>query len=152
MPSLDLEKVKETKVLLLGAGTLGCYVARTLLVSFLLFSNTLVNQYADAERLRQAWGVRKITLVDSSTVSFSNPVRQPLFDFADSLEGGKPKAQAAAASLKRIYPGVVRPALIFERIISDFARESGCNRSDALDSDARTSHLSRTAREDCGGC
>jgi len=85
MPELDLDKVKETKVLLLGAGTLGCYVARTLM----------------------AWGVRKITLVDSSTVSFSNPVRQPLFEFEDSLGGGKPKAEAAAASLKRIYPGVV---------------------------------------------
>ena len=50
----------------------------------------------------QAWGVRKITLVDSSTVSFSNPVRQPLFEFTDSLDGGKPKAQAAAESLKQI--------------------------------------------------
>ena len=59
----------------------------------------------------QAWGVRKITLVDSSTVSFSNPVRQPLFEFEDSLHGGKPKAQAAAAALKRIYPGVVRFSL-----------------------------------------
>lgn len=57
----------------------------------------------------QAWGVRKITLVDSSTVSYSNPVRQPLFEFADSLNGGKPKAEAASAALKRIYPGVVRP-------------------------------------------
>ncbi|GEM07213.1 autophagy-related protein 7 [Rhodotorula toruloides] len=84
MPSLDLEKVKNTKCLLLGAGTLGCYVARTLM----------------------AWGVRKITLVDSSTVSFSNPVRQPLFEFEDSLNGGKPKAQSAASALKRIYPGV----------------------------------------------
>ncbi|GAA6006191.1 Atg7p [Rhodotorula paludigena] len=84
LPSLDLEKVKHTKCLLLGAGTLGCYVARTLM----------------------AWGVRKITLVDSSTVSFSNPVRQPLFEFADSLAGGKPKAATAADALKRIYPGV----------------------------------------------
>lgn len=84
MPSLDLDRVKETQCLLLGAGTLGCYVARTLM----------------------AWGVRKITLVDSSTVSFSNPVRQPLFEFADSLEGGKPKAQAAADALKRIYPSI----------------------------------------------
>lgn len=32
MPSLDLEKVKNTRCLLLGAGTLGCYVARTLMV------------------------------------------------------------------------------------------------------------------------
>lgn len=63
----------------------------------------------------QAWGVRKITLVDSSTVSFSNPVRQPLFEFTDSLDGGKPKAQAAAESLKRIYPGVVRPLCVRSR-------------------------------------
>ncbi|BGP48193.1 Autophagy protein 7 [Rhodotorula kratochvilovae] len=84
LPSLDLDKVKNTRVLLLGAGTLGCYVARTLM----------------------AWGVRAITLVDSSTVSFSNPVRQPLFEFEDSLGGGKPKAEAAAAALRRVYPGV----------------------------------------------
>ncbi|GAA5841415.1 hypothetical protein JCM3766R1_004076 [Sporobolomyces carnicolor] len=84
LPELDLDKVKHTKCLVLGAGTLGCYVSRTLM----------------------AWGVRKITLVDSSTVSFSNPVRQPLFEFGDSLNGGKPKAEAAAESLKRIYPGV----------------------------------------------
>ncbi|KAK4047905.1 Autophagy protein 7 [Microbotryomycetes sp. JL201] len=84
MPSLDLEKVKQTRALLLGAGTLGCYVARTLM----------------------AWGVRKITFVDSATVSFSNPVRQPLFEFEDSMNGGKPKAETAAAALRKIYPGV----------------------------------------------
>ena len=41
MPSLNLEKVKETKVLLLGAGTLGCYVARTLLVRLSLRISSL---------------------------------------------------------------------------------------------------------------
>jgi ubiquitin-like modifier-activating enzyme ATG7 len=84
LPEINLEKIQSTRCLLLGAGTLGCYVARTLL----------------------GWGVRKITFVDSSTVSFSNPVRQPLFEYKDSLEGGKPKAQCAADSIKRIYPGV----------------------------------------------
>lgn len=84
LPSLDLEKVAATRCLLLGAGTLGCYVARTLM----------------------GWGIRTITLVDSARVSFSNPVRQPLFEFEDCLNGGKPKAQCAADRLKKIFPGV----------------------------------------------
>lgn len=84
LPALDLEKVANTKCLLLGAGTLGCYVSRTLM----------------------GWGVRTITFVDSARVSFSNPVRQPLFEFSDCLEGGKPKAACAADSLKKIFPGM----------------------------------------------
>ena len=83
-PTLNLDRIKETKCLLLGAGTLGSYVSRNLL----------------------GWGVRKITLVDNGTVSFSNPVRQPLFNFEDCLEGGKRKALQAAEALKGIYPGV----------------------------------------------
>ncbi|KAH9964021.1 hypothetical protein BJV74DRAFT_870574 [Russula compacta] len=86
LPALDLAKISQTRCLLLGAGTLGCYVARTLM----------------------GWGIRKITLIDSGTVSFSNPVRQPLFEFDDRLHGGRPKAEAAAERLKRISPGVVR--------------------------------------------
>ncbi|KAH0068259.1 ubiquitin-like modifier-activating enzyme atg-7, partial [Aureobasidium melanogenum] len=83
-PSIDLDIIKETKCLLLGAGTLGSYVARNLM----------------------GWGVRNIAFVDNGRVSFSNPVRQPLFDFNDCLKGGSPKAETAAQALKRIYPGV----------------------------------------------
>lgn len=84
LPSLDLDKVASTRCLLLGAGTLGCYVARTLM----------------------GWGVRTITFVDSARVSFSNPVRQPLFEFEDCLNGGKPKAACAAQRLIKIFPGI----------------------------------------------
>lgn len=34
------------------------------------------------------------------------PVRQPLFEFSDCLEGGKPKAECAVEAQKRIFPGV----------------------------------------------
>lgn len=79
LPALDLELIAHTKCLLLGAGTLGCYTARSLL----------------------AWGFRNITFVDNSTVSHSNPVRQPLFEFQDC---GKSKGECAANALKRIFP------------------------------------------------
>ncbi|XP_061076484.1 ubiquitin-like modifier-activating enzyme ATG7 isoform X2 [Conger conger] len=84
VPSLDLEKVVSTKCLLLGAGTLGCNVARTLM----------------------GWGVRHITFVDNAKISYSNPVRQPLYEFEDCLGGGKAKALAAVDRLKKIFPGV----------------------------------------------
>jgi ubiquitin-like modifier-activating enzyme ATG7 len=83
-PNLNLDDIKNTKCLLLGAGTLGSYVSRIL----------------------QGWNVRKITFVDNATVSFSNPVRQPLFNYDDCLEGGKKKALRAAEALREIYPGV----------------------------------------------
>lgn len=83
-PNLDLDTIKQTSCLLLGAGTLGSYVSRNLM----------------------GWGVRKITFVDYGSVSFSNPVRQPLFEFKDALNGGSPKATKAAESLKAINPGV----------------------------------------------
>ncbi|KAK9765622.1 Autophagy protein 7, variant 2 [Basidiobolus ranarum] len=85
LPSLNLEKISSQKCLLLGSGTLGCYVARSLL----------------------GWGVRHITFVDNSRVSFSNPARQPLFNFEDSLDGGKEKASCAADNLKKVFPGVI---------------------------------------------
>ena len=80
LPNLDVERLSQLKVVLLGAGTLGCSVARTLL----------------------GWGVRNITFVDSGRVSYSNPVRQNLFGIDDCKEGGKHKAVAAAESLVAI--------------------------------------------------
>ena len=52
------------------------------------------------------WGVKNITFVDNSKVSYSNPVRQSLFNFEDCLNGGKPKAEAAAEMLTKVFPGV----------------------------------------------
>ncbi|GIL99130.1 hypothetical protein Vretimale_4392 [Volvox reticuliferus] len=85
VPELEVGALAATKCLLLGAGTLGCAVARTL----------------------QAWGVRHITLVDNGRVAFSNPVRQSLYTFDDCLGGGRSKAEAAAEALRRIFPSAV---------------------------------------------
>lgn len=57
--------------------------------------------------LLQAWGVRKITLVDNGRVAMSNPLRQSLYTVDDCLNGGEFKATAAVESLKRIFPAVV---------------------------------------------
>lgn len=83
LPNINLEKIKCSKCLLLGSGTLGCSVARNLL----------------------AWGVRTITFVDNALVSFSNPVRQNLFTYDDCLESNA-KADTAANNLRKVFPGV----------------------------------------------
>ena len=44
--------------------------------------------------------------MDNGKVSYSNPVRQSLFDFEDCLDGGKAKAETAAENLKQVFPGV----------------------------------------------
>ena len=86
-PGVDLDRIAGVRALLLGSGTLGCAVARTLL----------------------AWNVRRITFVDNSTVSMSNPVRQSLFTFEDAA-AERPKAEAAAAALARIFPAAAASA------------------------------------------
>ncbi|XP_046424103.1 ubiquitin-like modifier-activating enzyme ATG7 [Neodiprion fabricii] len=83
VPDLNLEKINKTRCLLLGAGTLGCSVARVLL----------------------GWGVQKLTLVDGSTVSQSNPVRQSLYTHTDAVER-RYKAEAAKDALLRIHPSL----------------------------------------------
>eukprot|EP00802_Teleaulax_amphioxeia_P007410 Tamp_07416.p1 GENE.Tamp_07416~~Tamp_07416.p1 ORF type:complete len:707 (-),score=204.86 Tamp_07416:343-2463(-) len=89
LPDLDIDRLARTKVLLVGAGTLGCNVARSLM----------------------AWGFRDMVFVDNGKVSFSNPTRQWLFDFTDCVDParpseGKPKAQAAADAIMRIVPNM----------------------------------------------
>ena len=84
IPSLDPPLLQRQRCLLVGAGTLGTNVARTLI----------------------GWGVRNVTFLDCGRVRYSNPVRQTLFENADAEHGGKPKAQAAADALARIFPGV----------------------------------------------
>ncbi|ABN65006.2 Autophagy-related protein 7 (Autophagy-related E1-like activating enzyme ATG7) [Scheffersomyces stipitis CBS 6054] len=94
-PELNLDIVKEQRVLLLGAGTLGSYVARALM----------------------GWGVRKITFVDNGRISYSNPVRQPLFSFKDCFSDngqGEMKAARAAEALKEIFPGVSSEGISLE--------------------------------------
>lgn len=86
-PDINLDIIKNQRVLLLGAGTLGSYVSRALL----------------------GWGVRDITFLDNGRVSYSNPVRQPLYKFTDCFSDdrqGELKAECAAKALQEIFPDV----------------------------------------------
>ena len=83
IPDLKIDDLQKTKVLMIGAGTLGCSVARTLI----------------------GWGVRNMKIVDYGKVSYSNPVRQSLFTLEDchfDNGSGRPKAAAASDALKTI--------------------------------------------------
>jgi ubiquitin-like modifier-activating enzyme ATG7 len=84
LPSLDIPLIQSAKCLLFGAGTLGCQLARNLI----------------------GWGVKNISFVDYSKVSYSNPVRQTLYEYEDTINGGKPKAETAAERLRKIYPEI----------------------------------------------
>ncbi|XP_018340243.1 PREDICTED: ubiquitin-like modifier-activating enzyme atg7 isoform X2 [Trachymyrmex septentrionalis] len=83
VPDLDLEKISSLRCLLLGAGTLGCSVARVLL----------------------GWGITNMTLVDNSAVSHSNTVRQSLYTHEDAVQR-RHKAHAAKDALLRIRPSM----------------------------------------------
>lgn len=81
LPQLEPDRMQRLRVLLLGAGTLGCSVARVLM----------------------GWGVRRMTFVDSGKVSYSNPVRQSLFTHRDAHEA-RPKALAAKEAVMAVMP------------------------------------------------
>jgi ubiquitin-like modifier-activating enzyme ATG7 len=121
LPALDTDMLKETSCLLLGAGTLGCAVARTLLVRVhthsshtphpLSYTHSYTHSYPLSYTLLytlsfafKPWGVHKITFVDNGKVAYSNPVRQSLFEFNDCIDGGKYKAVAAAEMIKKVRP------------------------------------------------
>lgn len=82
-PEFDLDKVTANACLLLGAGTLGCSVARSLI----------------------GWGFKKFTFVDCCIVSYGNPIRQSLYTFDDSVNKRK-KVIAAAEAVKKINPHI----------------------------------------------
>ncbi|XP_050058926.1 ubiquitin-like modifier-activating enzyme ATG7 isoform X2 [Aphis gossypii] len=83
-PDLNLDIVAQSKCLIIGAGTLGCCVARNLM----------------------AWGVHNITFIDNGKVSYSNPVRQSLYRHSHCINSNTYKAIAAADVLREIHPEI----------------------------------------------
>lgn len=55
--------------------------------------------------------MRHITLVDNGRVSYSNPARQCLFEYAD-CQARSLKAPAAAQALRRIFPDMRSEGLV----------------------------------------
>ena len=90
------EKLKESRVLIVGAGGLGC---------------------AASQYLASA-GVGKIILVDFDTISLSNLQRQILYTDADM---GKPKAEVAKARLQVINPNIEVQAVVKKCDDAEFA-------------------------------
>lgn len=81
--TLDTDKISNTRCLLLGAGTLGCSIARLLI----------------------GWGFTNLTFVDNGVVSYSNPNRQSLYDVDDCVDR-KFKAIASVEKLLKINPSL----------------------------------------------
>lgn len=88
-PELDIDFLRSIKVGILGAGTLGCNIARGLV----------------------GWGISKFVLVDNGSVSLSNPARQSLYRL-DMAMSEEPKAKAAAKALLEIHPELVGVATL----------------------------------------
>jgi ubiquitin-like modifier-activating enzyme ATG7 len=88
-PQLNLDIIHSQKCLIVGAGTVGCAIARNLL----------------------GWNCTNLTFIDSGKVAYSNPVRQSLFTLK---QVGLFKADAIVQSLVDIYPAIKASGYIFE--------------------------------------
>ena len=115
LDTLDLDLLHNVRILLLGAGTLGCQLARNLI----------------------GWGIRHYTFVDYGKVNHSNPVRQSLYKYEDVIKG-RNKAEAAAEALQAIMPtiecrGVTMSIPMAGHGIRDSQREKVMQDVDALD-------------------
>jgi ubiquitin-like modifier-activating enzyme ATG7 len=85
LPTLDIPKIQGKQYLVFGAGALGCQLGRNLI----------------------GWGIKYISCIDYSKVSYSNPAWQTLYEYEYTIEGGRPKAEVAAERLKKIYTEIV---------------------------------------------
>ncbi|KAG8056210.1 hypothetical protein GUJ93_ZPchr0001g29876 [Zizania palustris] len=86
---VNLDKLSHARCLLLGAGTLGCEVARLLMT----------------------WGIRKLTVVDDGCVSMSDLVKQSLYTDKDC---GVPRVTAIIPHLKERCSAVEVEAIQME--------------------------------------
>lgn len=95
LPTLDVNKLQKLRFLLLGIGTLGCNILRTLV----------------------AWGVTQLTLVDCGRVTLSSPVRQTLFIHEDaSWNNGRGRLKVVAAKRRLLD---IRPDLSINALTMD---------------------------------
>lgn len=95
LPSFDATRLQKLRFLLIGMGTLGCAIARTLV----------------------GWGVTHMSLMDSGRVALSSPVRQGLYIHEDATWGasrGKLKVVAAKERLHEIRPDLCLNAIPLE--------------------------------------
>ncbi|KAL8429129.1 hypothetical protein Efla_003182 [Eimeria flavescens] len=95
LPSFVPESLQSLRVLAIGAGTLGCGVARLL----------------------AAWGVKAITFVDGGRVALNNPSRQSLFSHQDAAADGglgRLKAEAARDGIIAVRPSMECNAVVLD--------------------------------------
>jgi hypothetical protein len=90
-PQFDIDKIMGLRVLIVGAGSIGCAISRILL----------------------GYGVTRQTFIDNATVGLSNVARQPLFSVEDASQGAK-KATAAARAIVAAHPGAEAVGVVLD--------------------------------------